>query len=421
MEGEIDRGFEGILLACADAEDIPFECIPQCFSNDDGTYDIFEIKNGTFLKRVSTKLDNTPDPKYEQIVEIDDNTITGDVDESTQGTLNYFNDYIADHVANYFDTIVVRVKLVFGVIDNIFYLLDESKVITNSSPVSSGIFKQTEESKSSRADYSTDANYESEIYNSIDDELNREIDWSQCVSMSNDCGRPTYRIKRTIAALYRMHLMYPDVSDLELYYQIKLRIHHVNEEVPCCVQCYHLFMAVERVCRSEKKPGQLKFELKPRPFQPLVQSELQRLKKKPIDSITQSKNDPYCFVLNLTNSPYRGPMLMKPAPPKPDRGKKRAQTVARGMMRQSLPKWVSRMTGDDFDRFSRYKGQKFAESVWRYRGCNIGDLPYFQTPIGYSEALAPKKYLNAPFDVTILDPKNKRKLHRKYKLDDDDF
>lgn len=273
----------------------------------------------------------------------------------------------------------------------------------------------------------------SQIKNAIEYELNREIDYSNCITNSPECGTPKYKIKRIVVAMYNLHSLFPNYGDSELYDQLKLKATHLNEKVPCCVQCYHLYMAAERVCRACRQPYQLTFDLCPKPFQPLVATELNKRGKMPLNSTVQTKNEPHSFVLNIVNSPYKDPAFLIPEPKGVSAKNRKSSTTNirqrnsyscsrcsssySSTKRDSTPHWVSRLAGDESDTSSSYLNSRsgmrnlYTSSISKYRAANSNDLPYYLTPIGYSEALAPDNYYMPPFDIAKIDPKRKRRLH----------
>lgn len=530
---EIDRGFEGVLQACSrDTDPIFFDCPPHFFPNEDGSYTIYEIKNGILTKETCDIPDDPPTMNFKRVVEIEDRVISGSFDESMRSQLYYFNDHIAQLAANYFSTIVLHIKLVFGINEeainndsdknsvsedddkNIFVLLNGSTVITleyqvnahvsrpeitslvekvmssnKNSSIQESVSNQNKDQnpivienrkvkKRNKAYYASDSlsvidseyesneeeeedkskkedgchseysaqdfigqyNPDSQIIAAIDYEINREIDHTYCITNAVDCGPPKYHINRIVVALYNLHLKFPNFGDSELYYQLKLRFPHPNEKVPCCVQCYHIYMASDRVCRACKKSAALTFELPPQPFQPLVATELNKRGKMPINSTTIQKNDPHSFFLNIVQSPYKDPVFLIPEPQKTGAGKKknssikvkkrssysnsRCSTSYSSNKRESTPSWVTRLAGDDPDAASNFsrRGTRTLcmSSLMKYRAANMNDLPYYLTPVGYSESLAPNKYYRPPFDIAKLDPKRKRKLHVLPKKTEDD-
>lgn len=526
---EVDRGFEGILLACSrDPDPIFFDCPPRCFPNSDGTYTIYEIKNGVFKTDKCVVPIEPPSITNEKIVEIEDRVISGSIDESMTSQILYISDHIAQLTANYFKTIVVHIKLIFGInenetnsnsetdstneedVNNPFVILDGSTVVTLKSQtnaqisrpeISSLVAKVMSSNKNSnnqevapeqtkiiidenrknkkhihkRSYYASDSlsvtekdeseedidekektqneqsdydsvryfNPDSQILYAIDNELNREIDYSSCITNSPQCGPPKYQIKRIVVALYNLHSLFPHYGDSELYYQIKLKAPHLTEKVPCCVQCYHLYLAAERVCRACKQSYPLTFDLQPKPFQPLVATELKKRGKMPLNSTTLQKNEPHSFILNIINSPYKEPAFLIPEPQKIANGKKKNSTMNMRKRtsyssysrcsssystnkRESTPSWVSRLTGDDSDSSSYLNSRggmrnMYISSLTRYKAANVNDLPYYLTPVGYSETLAPDNYGRPPFDIAKLDPKRKRKIHIQKKKNTSDF
>lgn len=517
---EVDRGFKGILLACScDPDPIFFDCPPRCFQNSDMSYTIYEIKNG-YLKTEKTYIPiDPPSINNEKYVEIEDRVVSGSFDESMTSQLLYINDHISQLVANYFNTIVVRLKLIFGINEDvinknnnadegsineeeedensIFVLLDGSTVITLESQTNTQIarpeirtlvekvlqsnnsniqetnqetaqiiidknkkskkhlhkksyyasdslsFTEKENSEEDQTDdymhneqsVSESVHYcnpDSQIIYAIDYELNRQIDYTHCITNSPQCGPIKYQIKRIVVALYNLHSLFPNYGDSELYYQIKLKAPHLTEKVPCCVQCYHLYLAAERVCRACKQSYPLTFDLPPQPFQPLVATELNKRGKMPLNSTTLQKNEPHSFILNIINSPYKDPAFIIPEPKGIVSGKRknsainarnrnsysssRCSTSYSSTKRESTPSWVSRLAGDDSDASSFLNSRSgmrnlYNSSISKYRAANANDLPYYLTPIGYSETLAPDNYYRPPFDIAKIDPKRKRKLH----------
>lgn len=485
---EIDRGFQGIIVACSlDTQPIFFDCGPVCFPNKTGLYTIYEIKDGTFTKHHSDKPLNPQSNNFKNIIEIENRTIKGNCDSLMAHQLLYINDHIANLVSKYFNTVVIRLKLVFAINNtdffnhsdqniqfdreeeeddekNIFVLLEGSTVVTSeklnsnlsSRPSSNyasrsiNIDNHSQESseqnkKTPRSDTSQQiqkskkenqpeviidiSDIESEeqqpeddtfyqIIIAIDNELQRDIDKSRCISGSNNCGPPNFRVKRLTVAFNNLHQLFPYIEVKELRDQIKLRMPHLNEDAFCCIQCYHYYLAFERCYRASKRPDVIRFERRPQLFQPLVKSELCKLAKMPIDSISETKNQAHSFALNIIDSPYHGSVFKIPKPPKAKNKKKNIKvqrnsqsSLSNSRPKTSVPKWVARLTSDEFDVSARkFATRSSLSSLRKYRGADYASVPYYQTPVGYSEFEAPVNYYPMPFDRSKLESDEKRKM-----------
>ena len=165
--------------------------------------------------------------------------------------------------------------------------------------------------------------------------------------------------------------------------------------------------------QREKQQEGISFDLEPRPFQPIVQSEKQKFGKRSID--TNTKKEPNSFVLNIINSPYLDPIYMKPPPSKPDRSKTRSHAASRSIDRSSQTQNVNRLNGDEISRYERYRCQRMSASALQFSRYKRKRVPYFLTPVGYSESLLHNNYYPMPFDISLLDPKQKILMHAKKK------
>jgi hypothetical protein len=201
--------------------------------------------------------------------------------------------------------------------------------------------------------------------------------------------------------LYRMDQTFPAAGERLLYQMVSNRIGDFDEETVCCVRCYHTYVASDRIFECALRPDALRFELKPQPFQPLVDSELIARDKRPLTSTIRSANAAHRYLLNIVESPYQRPLWTTAAPPKPgSRTRPPPETVPTWAERLSHPvplHWPRRRP------WTRYSGYAIPPRV---------ELPQpFPAPVTFSQSLAGRLYTGRPFDLTKIDPKRKLAMH----------
>jgi hypothetical protein len=276
------------------------------------------------------------------------------------------------------------VHLVFG-------LTDIGYVLLASSTVSTGATAAADLPGSERA----------QLSEAITSEFAALIsDRRTCCTNAETCGPPAYKIRKASVVIYRLGQKFPGVDSLLLHRMVKTRVPAARPDTVCCVTCYHMFMASDRISQCAKVPPALEFELHPRPFQPLNSPERFQRAKLPIRSTVRNANAPHRYALNLLNSPY-SKFIRAISPPA-------ASRQAGAARHTSMPKWVNRLLGPGPVQIRPYGGcsKKWVAATFPIPPA-IGPIKHYPPRTPWSECLAPFVYRLPPFDVQRLGPRRR--------------
>lgn len=192
-----------------------------------------------------------------------------------------------------------------------------------------------------------------------------------------------------------------------------------NPKVFVCVRCWHLISSIDYVAFIQHQKTPTLHTLPPLPFQPVVQSELYEKRLYPM-GLTSSLNKPFSFMLSVENSPYKKkvPQPRKPPPPPPT--SQQFETAKRPSTTSSLSS-TSRAKQDVFSRLlsktwttqrnDGMAGRTYAIS----KGCKrpktqpIKMTVFQENPAAVNSVR--KSYGKTPFDIGLINPKRKKKLH----------
>jgi hypothetical protein len=134
--------------------------------------------------------------------------------------------------------------------------------------------------------------------------------------------------------------------------------------------------------------------MEPPQFEALLPAELAAKGTRDVGQ-TRHSCDPYCYVINLRDSPYARPPLPHLEP--------RARTSLTPVrpIPTSEP-WVARLShsavSPSIKCMQERTGQPFRRAEW-----DAEMTPLRPTGVGYSERLAPVTYMNRPFTYQFLD------------------
>jgi hypothetical protein len=317
------------------------------------------------------------------VVEVDDESLIGAVDDAMCGDLFEIADFISENVSACYSAPVRHVHLFFG-------LTDRCPVLLRTSTVAMRVAEP-------------DPTEQAEISRAIGAELdNFPLCPSVCCTNGAMCRRPKYKLAKLSVLLYRLGRRFPRADERVLHSMIKNRMADLSEETVCCVTCYHVYAAADRIFQCARRPLPLTFELPPAPFQHLTAQERNKRDKRAIDSTVAAAGAPHRFVLNLVDSPYSRSSTAPAEPPKPARSRTRSAAP--------VPGWARRLLDSDRDDRPRSAAGRSAAAFPALPA--IGPMPVFVSAVGHSQQLAPRSYGAPPFDIRKLDPKRKRGLHR---------
>ena len=188
-----------------------------------------------------------------------------------------------------------------------------------------------------------------------------------------------------------------------------------DPKVFICVRCWHLISSIDYVSFIQHQKTPSLHTLPPLPFQPVVQSELYEKRLYPM-GLTSSLHKPFSFMLSVENSPYKKkvPQPRKPPPPPPFETVKRPSTVSslsstsrgkKDVFARLLSKtWTTQKNDGNMERtFNLSKGCK------RPKTQNVKLRVFKENPAAVNSVK--RSYARKPYDIGVMDPKRKKKLH----------
>ena len=189
-----------------------------------------------------------------------------------------------------------------------------------------------------------------------------------------------------------------------------------DPKVFVCVRCWHLISSINYVAFMQHQQIPTLHTLPPLPFQPVVQSELYEKRLYPM-GLTAGSNKPFSFILSYENSPYRlkVPHPRKPPPVFPNETVKRPKTVS------SLSSSNSRKKQDVFQRLLNKtwstqrnesingKQYEISKGYKRPKTKPVKMIVFQENPAALNSVK--RNYANPPFNINMIDPKRKKKLH----------
>lgn len=188
-----------------------------------------------------------------------------------------------------------------------------------------------------------------------------------------------------------------------------------DTKVFVCVRCWHLISSINYLSQVQHKELPILHTLPPRPFQAVVQSELYDKRLYPM-GLNEKSMKPYSFMICVENSPYKKkvPQARKPPPPPPFQHVKRPSTASslssgsnksQDVFARLLSNtWSTQRNDSNMDRqFKISKGYKRPKTQMTKM------IVFPENPSALRNAK--KSYSKPPFDINMLNPKRKRKLH----------
>lgn len=180
-----------------------------------------------------------------------------------------------------------------------------------------------------------------------------------------------------------------------------------------CVRCWHMISSLHFTAFVEHEPVPQLHTLPPRPFQPVVTAELYDKRNYPM-GLTATSNTPYSFMSTFVKSPYR---LKPPDPLKPPALQSRAsssysskRSLNQTSKSQTVPNVVNRLLSPT-QALNRPSSAYKISREYKKPNPQPVKLPAFPDPPAAAKR-AMMNYSKPPFDINLLNPKRKRKLHR---------
>jgi hypothetical protein len=331
-----------------------------------------------------------------------DGIFSGSADDDIQAKVARISDFIVQSAVDFFDEEIVSYDFKFMVCDNTIRLMSSSTLITTAADES--IYS------AEHGVGHSDAGNSSESRNELDLEMSNRIfeilgeisgNRSTCCSNSSSCGPPVFLIEKYLVVLFKMNTEFPGVGDAILYRMIRSRIDSMYDQVPCCVPCFHMYLAAKRICDASRKGSPLKSDLPVQTFQPLLESEVVNRGKRPLACTTTYPAEPYSFALNVVESPY----VESPKPvfvPSTSALRERDARKYKASQRVSMPKWVNRLISRDLSPQRRDKSKmKLRSSGMVFALPPVAkweDLPMHEPSRPLSQILAERVYTEPTVD-----------------------
>lgn len=390
-EDKGNRGIRGILVSQSYKPcPVPFTVLPVKFECDKPDTDLFlSVEDGKgvidYRPKENNEEEDKIEPEFDTKYEIKNGEFTEDqdIDDETKLTLKKINKHIHDSVSEMYDLPITNLFLHFGKKDDKIYLLHDSSCSTSTSSIES---------------YKNDTDFDTKFCEFFFHEVHKPVDHNVCITNHPDCGPPDYRVPRSLFLLYKAEKEFPKADPGQLRLMINLRLGEDNPLDYVCIHCYHLFSGAERVavCADRER---LTFQtLPPATFQPLVPAELEAKGKKPV-GIHPKMNHPYWFALNVVNSPYNVPPPSVKKPPHSRYAKARAIPKE--------PEWAARLSSPIPPNLS---GRAVSRGYHPQRQ-SMPTKPFYPEG-GKPIERVKRNYQNPPFDISMLDPKRKKRLHK---------
>ena len=407
------HGLEGLLLAITGKKcPVQFDSPVFSFIHKHGYY-IFKIKDGLTTRTYSQTCPEKETMDFDSIVEINGRDVTGDVNEATFSKMMRISDFIAQMVSQFYSSMVTNLKLSFGLSNGRLFLLDTSTVDTVDADSDFFAVQPEQESESLNNDSQSDDTSETEtaqkkLKQKVADRIKLELknfprSRKVCCTNASSCGPPRYKVKKIIVVLFRLESEFPRFGEKELWSMILRQMPNPEQEVVCCVQCYHCYHAADVIHLCAEMP-QLSFELPPRPFQPLVPAERSAMKKMPIGAVAKDSYAPHSYVLNIVNSPYNDTTFhgLVPLPP-PSRRSRAAKTAAAGRQKRVSKERESVQRTKTAKSTRRAKTSEYDPGWEMYMAAPVVKMPTFETAKPASQAFAKLCYAECPFNYRIFE------------------
>jgi hypothetical protein len=351
-----------------------------------------EKGEGADVDAASQKEENVEESKEGDVVIVNGNLENPVDDADLKDRVLKISSHLYRAIPNLFDVPITQLRLHFRQNGDILELISDSDC-----SISSKTFTKDKDDLEQRF-----AEFFAEEYTT-------KIDRRRCCCQLPDCGPADYRAPLSLLLLYKAQNRFPTANPGRLYTLILLRMtDNIDASCFCCIRCWHEMSNAQYVAYvSRIQTPEMRDVLPPRPFQPLVEAELCVKSKFPV-GLGKSMHEPQSFVLNLKKSPYASALIgpLKPpdqVPADSARSKTRGTSVSDTVEKKWLEKVCAlRASG----------GREVSRSSV---GSSNGDTPELQPyqETGNPFERAAKHYLNPPFDVSMLDCRRKKGLHKR--------
>jgi hypothetical protein len=210
--------------------------------------------------------------------------------------------------------------------------------------------------------------------------------------------------------LYRALERFRGINEARLYRVMKARIRSVNpavleEKVHVCISCLHVYTAEQRIYQGRKAANKLPRTVDPPLFGELTPAELS-LKGKRDVGLTMRSHDPYCFAINLRNSPYE----KDPLPFIEPRGRTELPPVNPLHPPET---WADRLYHSQITRTMKTIDSDRSPFAQQWFDKKLPPIP--PGTISYSQELVPGLYTEKPFGYEFLE-KLRLRANRNLKL-----
>jgi hypothetical protein len=369
---------------------IPFSCAEQTYEEEGNHIIRLSVDSGKCQIRHGPAPESPPPPQDDSasidLLVSDGNVVGEGPDEEIQRQAIQISKHIYQAIPDLYDRGVTHLRLHFSVRDGAFKLLPDSDCALSTQT----LMKNDPELERRFAEFYVD-------------ECQGDLDLHSCCQKLPDCGPPHYRIPLTLITLYRAEQRFPSANPGQLYTLVLLRVPADTDKFGySCIRCWHNISTAEYLAHCSRRDLPELRSVPPKPFQALVDSELFEKRKFPV-GMNDRMHNPHSFVLNVVHSPYR---VRAPSPKRPEKAVRPPIRPLKPW--DSQPDWVKRHLNT-------------ASSVRRdcalSRWCPTADLSRPQLPL-FPESTAPlgratKSYTRKPYDVGLLDPKHKKRLHKR--------
>jgi hypothetical protein len=435
-----------LAAACLAKSPVPFDCLSKCFQNPDGSQLLIEILGGQAHSikvpppppesqekepapdtqespqpmEVAVEADpeaetenalapqpeptpeakspsqdptqpiensDTEQPSYDREISVNNRDIEVAEGDPFTDEIVQICEYFRERVAVLYDCNVKEMTLKFGVQEEShrIYLLSGS-VCTTTNGFSNNLMENV-------------PNGDAEFTDFITTELSTPVPTGGvCITDAPTCSKGDYRCLRIFVILHRALQRFPGINEARIYRVIKSRIKAVNpdiinQRVNVCISCLHIYTAEQRIYQGRKLANQIPRTVDPPLFGELTPAELSIKGKRDV-GLTMRSHDPYCYMINLMNSPYRGDPL--PLIPPPERPFIHAIPPI-----PAAEPWVARLYHSQVTRSIKTVDADRNPFVRKHYDTTIPTIPPCRA--SFSQETAPGVYTNRPFQYAFLE------------------
>lgn len=333
--------------------------------------------------------DNLDEIEYEATGSIIDRRVEGDIVD--HDPLREIDGFIRNILTGVFGTPVTSLELSFGVYNDTLYLVDGSAE-TARNPFLSRIFEGIERGEAAFAEFICE-----EIL------IARQQQQTSCISAFDTCQEAHYKVPWILVLLFRAREVFPSIDPGRLYTVIKTRISGINKamakaEVNACISCVSMYEAEQQFHQTDKARTRTRKKSKPVFYDQFFHAQERALGKESVRFPADPKDDPYCFRLNISNTPYDKKAIgpVQPALPpqrQPVKPLARPTTAVRRLLKEHIPHTVAPPS-------AAARGMRVSKSR---SGPRLEDVELIvRTRKSYAEKKVPSLYGKQPFGYDFL-------------------